>query len=87
MQCIAIKMQPWKSDQSLISAREVLFSFLEYISVCDKLVALDILRYNTAIDASFSSHILLFKESFYICWTTRLLLAPCSYVLWFFLSW
>lgn len=84
MQCIAIKIHPWKSGHSLISAREVLFSFREYISVWDKLVALDILLYNTAIDASFSSHILLLKESFHTCWPTRLLPAPRSYVLWCF---
>lgn len=85
--CIAIKIHPWKSGQSLISARKVLFSFLEYISVWGKLVALDILLYNIAIDASSSSHRLLFKESFYTCWHTRFLPAPCSYVLWCFLSW
>lgn len=62
MQCIAIKMQFWKSGQSLISAREVLFSFLEYISVQDKLVALNILLYKTAIDAAFSSHRLLLSH-------------------------
>lgn len=48
MQCVAIKIHPWKSGQSLISAREVLFSLLECISVWDKLVALDKLLFNTA---------------------------------------
>lgn len=67
MQYIAINTHPRKSGQSLISAREILFSFLEYISVWDKLVAINILLYNVAIDGSFSSHILLLKESFYTC--------------------
>lgn len=84
MQCVAIKIHPWESGQSLISAREVLFSFLEYIYVWDKLVALDILVYNTATDGMFFSQVLLL---FYMHWPTRLLPAPLSCVLWCFLPW